>query len=55
MCLGHQSRTQNLTLPLWMLCCRYTPYGMSKCLVCKQSVYKPDHQYCHTCAYQKGG
>ena len=33
--------------------CRYTPYG-GKCKVCKTGLPKADHQYCHTCAYQKG-
>ena len=33
---------------------RYTPYGTAKCMVCKSAIYKADHKYCHTCAYQKG-
>ncbi|KAL6761800.1 PDZ-binding protein [Haematococcus lacustris] len=33
---------------------RYSPYGASKCNVCKTALHKPGHTFCHTCAYQKG-
>ncbi|KAF5840462.1 PDZ-binding protein [Dunaliella salina] len=33
---------------------RYTPYAGGKCTVCKTGLHKPDHKYCHQCAYQKG-
>ncbi|GFH31153.1 cysteine-rich interactor of PDZ three [Haematococcus lacustris] len=32
---------------------RYSPYGASKCNVCKTALHKPGHTFCHTCAYQK--
>ncbi|XP_022716058.1 cysteine-rich PDZ-binding protein-like [Durio zibethinus] len=32
---------------------RWTPYGNTKCLICKQQVHQ-DAKYCHTCAYSKG-
>eukprot|EP00983_Pelagomonas_calceolata_P081931 1155751-Pelagomonas_calceolata.AAC.1 len=32
----------------------YTPYGGGKCTVCKTGLHKPDHKYCHQCAYSKG-
>lgn len=36
-----------------MLICRWTPYGNTKCMICKQQVHQ-DAKYCHTCAYTKG-
>ncbi|XP_021598265.1 cysteine-rich PDZ-binding protein isoform X1 [Manihot esculenta] len=33
---------------------RWTPYGNTKCMICKQQVHQ-DAKYCHTCAYTKGG
>ena len=36
----------------WLLC-RWTPYGKTKCMICKQQVHQ-DGKYCHTCAYTKG-
>ncbi|KAK9268098.1 hypothetical protein L1049_010537 [Liquidambar formosana] len=33
---------------------RWTPYGTTKCIICKQQVHQ-DGKYCHTCAYTKGG
>ncbi|MBA0557835.1 hypothetical protein Golob_014877 [Gossypium lobatum] len=33
--------------------CRWTPYGNTKCIICKQQVHQ-DGKYCHTCAYSKG-
>lgn len=36
----------------WSLC-RWTPYGTTKCIICKQQVHQ-DGKYCHTCAYTKG-
>ncbi|CAA2997003.1 Hypothetical predicted protein [Olea europaea subsp. europaea] len=32
---------------------RWTPYGQTKCIICKQQVHQ-DAKYCHTCAYSKG-
>ncbi|PWZ26244.1 Cysteine-rich PDZ-binding protein [Zea mays] len=32
---------------------RWTPYGNTKCIICKQQVHQ-DAKYCHTCAYSKG-
>ncbi|KAF3451675.1 hypothetical protein FNV43_RR07771 [Rhamnella rubrinervis] len=32
---------------------RWTPYGTTKCTICKQQVHQ-DAKYCHTCAYTKG-
>ncbi|CAD5169348.1 unnamed protein product [Musa acuminata subsp. malaccensis] len=32
---------------------RWTPYGNTKCMICKQQVHQ-DAKYCHTCAYSKG-
>ncbi|KAJ9689614.1 hypothetical protein PVL29_012354 [Vitis rotundifolia] len=32
---------------------RWTPYGTTKCIICKQQVHQ-DAKYCHTCAYTKG-
>ncbi|KAM0858872.1 hypothetical protein ACQ4PT_047558 [Festuca glaucescens] len=32
---------------------RWTPYGNTKCVICKQQVHQ-DGKYCHTCAYSKG-
>ncbi|KAF8391494.1 hypothetical protein HHK36_023799 [Tetracentron sinense] len=32
---------------------RWTPYGTTKCIICKQQVHQ-DGKYCHTCAYTKG-
>uniref|UniRef100_A0A0D3GX41 Cysteine-rich PDZ-binding protein n=1 Tax=Oryza barthii TaxID=65489 RepID=A0A0D3GX41_9ORYZ len=32
---------------------RWTPYGNTKCVICKQQVHQ-DAKYCHTCAYSKG-
>ncbi|RDX89943.1 Cysteine-rich PDZ-binding protein, partial [Mucuna pruriens] len=32
---------------------RWTPYGNTKCIICKQQVHQ-DAKYCHTCAYTKG-
>ncbi|KAI4368214.1 hypothetical protein MLD38_016797 [Melastoma candidum] len=32
---------------------RWTPYGITKCTICKQQVHQ-DAKYCHTCAYTKG-
>ncbi|KAH7569522.1 hypothetical protein ACOSP7_012966 [Xanthoceras sorbifolium] len=32
---------------------RWTPYGNTKCMICKQQVHQ-DGKYCHTCAYSKG-
>ncbi|XP_059292874.1 uncharacterized protein LOC132623455 [Lycium barbarum] len=32
---------------------RWTPYGNTKCTICKQQVHQ-DGKYCHTCAYSKG-
>ncbi|KAK6149793.1 hypothetical protein DH2020_017318 [Rehmannia glutinosa] len=32
---------------------RWTPYGQTKCIICKQQVHQ-DGKYCHTCAYSKG-
>ncbi|CAO2206024.1 unnamed protein product, partial [Urochloa humidicola] len=32
---------------------RWTPYGNTKCIICKQQVHQ-DGKYCHTCAYSKG-
>ncbi|KAK4759728.1 hypothetical protein SAY87_022859 [Trapa incisa] len=32
---------------------RWTPYGNTKCMICKQQVHQ-DAKYCHTCAYTKG-
>eukprot|EP00261_Vitis_vinifera_P036891 XP_019078134.1 PREDICTED: cysteine-rich PDZ-binding protein isoform X2 [Vitis vinifera] len=31
---------------------RWTPYGTTKCIICKQQVHQ-DAKYCHTCAYTK--
>ncbi|GMN49821.1 hypothetical protein TIFTF001_018989 [Ficus carica] len=31
----------------------WTPYGNTKCIICKQQVHQ-DAKYCHTCAYSKG-
>ncbi|TQE04116.1 hypothetical protein C1H46_010228, partial [Malus baccata] len=31
---------------------RWTPYGTTKCIICKQQVHQ-DGKYCHTCAYSK--
>ncbi|GAU14906.1 hypothetical protein TSUD_46990 [Trifolium subterraneum] len=31
----------------------WTPYGTTKCIICKQQVHQ-DGKYCHTCAYSKG-
>ncbi|MED6191752.1 hypothetical protein PIB30_003554 [Stylosanthes scabra] len=31
---------------------RWTPYGNTKCIICKQQVHQ-DAKYCHTCAYSK--
>lgn len=50
-----------VVLDLWFLldiyfefcCCRWTPYGNTKCIICKQQVHQ-DAKYCHTCAYSKG-
>ncbi|KAF8662487.1 hypothetical protein HU200_056076 [Digitaria exilis] len=37
-----------------ILCCHWwTPYGNTKCIICKQQVHQ-DGKYCHTCAYSKG-
>lgn len=33
--------------------CRWTPYGTTKCIICKQQMHQ-DGKYCHTCAYSKG-
>ncbi|KAF0921959.1 hypothetical protein E2562_020646 [Oryza meyeriana var. granulata] len=33
---------------------RWTPYGNTKWIICKQQVHQ-DAKYCHTCAYSKGG
>lgn len=32
---------------------RWTPYGTTKCIICKQQVHQ-NGKYCHTCAYTKG-
>lgn len=32
---------------------RWTPYGTTKCTICKQQVHQ-NAKYCHTCAYTKG-
>ncbi|KAF3796675.1 Cysteine-rich PDZ-binding protein [Nymphaea thermarum] len=32
---------------------RWTPYGTTKCIICKQQVHQ-NAKYCHTCAYTKG-
>ncbi|KAL7213464.1 hypothetical protein ACSBR2_016067 [Camellia fascicularis] len=32
---------------------RWTPYGNTKCTICKQQVHQ-EAKYCHTCAYSKG-
>ncbi|CAN0913578.1 hypothetical protein LINGRAHAP2_LOCUS28018 [Linum grandiflorum] len=32
---------------------KWTPYGVTKCMICKQQVHQ-DGKYCHTCAYTKG-
>ncbi|KAG6776881.1 hypothetical protein POTOM_016672 [Populus tomentosa] len=32
---------------------RWSPYGNTKCMICKQQVHQ-DGKYCHTCAYSKG-
>ncbi|WVY99253.1 hypothetical protein V8G54_031404, partial [Vigna mungo] len=32
---------------------KWTPYGNTKCIICKQQVHQ-DAKYCHTCAYSKG-
>lgn len=32
---------------------RWTPYGNTKCIICKQQVHQ-NGKYCHTCAYSKG-
>ncbi|KAJ7967643.1 cysteine-rich PDZ-binding protein [Quillaja saponaria] len=32
---------------------RWTPYGNTKCMICKQQVHQ-EAKYCHTCAYTKG-
>ncbi|XP_017236147.1 uncharacterized protein LOC108209644 isoform X2 [Daucus carota subsp. sativus] len=31
----------------------WTPYGTTKCIICKQQVHQ-NGKYCHTCAYTKG-
>lgn len=38
---------------LKLLHCRWTPYGKTKCIICKQQMHQ-DGKYCHTCAYSKG-
>ncbi|KAG8385704.1 hypothetical protein BUALT_Bualt03G0072800 [Buddleja alternifolia] len=42
---------------LWFVCrdeiCLWTPYGQTKCIICKQQVHQ-NGKYCHTCAYSKG-
>lgn len=40
-------------LILKLIYCRWTPYGNTKCIICKQQVHQ-DAKYCHTCAYSKG-
>ncbi|MBA0723943.1 hypothetical protein Golax_004484 [Gossypium laxum] len=40
-------------LDLKSIVCRWTPYGNTKCTICKQQVHQ-DAEYCHTCAYSKG-
>ncbi|XP_039053688.1 cysteine-rich PDZ-binding protein-like isoform X1 [Hibiscus syriacus] len=40
-------------LDLESIACRWTPYGNTKCIICKQQVHQ-DGKYCHTCAYSKG-
>ena len=42
-----------LTLYKLFLNLRWTPYGNTKCIICKQQVHQ-DAKYCHTCAYSKG-
>ncbi|CAL0320705.1 unnamed protein product [Lupinus luteus] len=32
---------------------RWTPYGNTKCIICKQQVHQ-NGKYSHTCAYSKG-
>ena len=41
------------TLLRYLSFCRWTPYGNTKCIICKQQVHQ-DGKYCHTCAYSKG-
>ncbi|KAI5056478.1 hypothetical protein GOP47_0028296 [Adiantum capillus-veneris] len=32
---------------------RWTPYGTTKCIICKQQLHQ-DAKYCQSCAYKKG-
>eukprot|EP00250_Pteridium_aquilinum_P001652 c11851_g1_i1 orf=106-396(+) len=32
---------------------RWTPYGITKCIICKQQLHQ-DAKYCQSCAYKKG-
>ncbi|KAJ7299891.1 hypothetical protein O6H91_Y010800 [Diphasiastrum complanatum] len=32
---------------------RWTPYGTTKCTICKQQLHQ-DGKYCQSCAYKKG-
>lgn len=61
-CSGYQIQFVKVSfvyLPLfWHLLrnwcyCRWSPYGNTKCTICKQQVHQ-DGKYCHTCAYSKG-
>lgn len=49
-CICHRFDT---FLPGNYLYCRWSPYGNTKCTICKQQVHQ-DGKYCHTCAYSKG-
>ncbi|RYQ93839.1 hypothetical protein Ahy_B09g100068 isoform B [Arachis hypogaea] len=43
----------SIGLLLKLIAYRWTPYGNTKCIICKQQVHQ-DAKYCHTCAYSKG-
>lgn len=32
---------------------RFTPYGKSKCIICKQQLHQ-EAKYCQSCSYKKG-
>ncbi|KAG5234755.1 cysteine-rich PDZ-binding protein [Salix suchowensis] len=39
---------------IWsFISCRWSPYGNTKCIICKQQVHQ-DAKYCHPCDYSKG-
>ncbi|RZC50743.1 hypothetical protein C5167_019170 [Papaver somniferum] len=51
--LSKKNRDCDLVMNMSESAERWTPYGMTKCMICKQQTHQ-EAKYCHTCAYSKG-